>query len=872
MRRAILLILLFIILLVAPTAVRYFQFYDLSGAAERVVPVYDVTDVPTVPTPEASQFADDPVVGDGLVLIDQAHDNQFTLEEMTFLDGRLAARGFDLLSYDGGDLATALRPANAFIVIAPLVSYSESEVLAVSNFVSRGGRLLMIGDPSRFGINIEEDPVFGPVLNIETNKLPLNSLANAFDLVFNGDYLYNTLENEGNFRNIILEPKGDVVNDNISKLAFYGSHSLEVGPQGEAVLTGDDNTWSSATDRPGGRILAASSHEGNVLALGDIHFFLPPYHTVFDNSRFIAQIADFLTDSSERGLVLGDFPYFYQTAVNLVYVGQPDLGAGNFDEIIALQNAFQATGKTIALANEADASNDTLYVGLYNQAEEIADLLAAADITLMIDPPILTEEEMVEEEAEEEGNEEEAEEETEETAEEDDAGKAEAEDPDAKEEMVEEIRLIESALGNVEMAGTALVLLDEDDGQRNVIVLAASTQGLESILYRLIDLIPRNAALALSDCLLQDNLALCPTHISEEPVEAELGASPISPPPVEPPVIEPPPAIGEPAEIEGVNQGAIVLGEPQTAVLAASEKHTWTFSSEPAFIDVVLENGDDLDGILELFAPDGTLIINSDTGTTGVVEQLIGVELTESGDYTIRVSDFFADGGEYTLTVNAGSETSDQAGVEINNVFIFGDDDGNPTGDGFTSVTELATLLGERYTVTTWLSSEDGVLTEGILDGIDLFIWDSGDFREETLFNEDVEIIFQFIDQGGSLLIIGASPTLLADVTLAPLSDLEIIGDDTFLTNGFAPSQVIELNQTYETAVPELQEPGPDEVQFLQRGPASEEAGTLAALANTDSFSGQRTAFLLFPFTALPDDIQPLLLENIMAWFTGGFG
>ena len=276
MRRAILLLLLFVVLLVAPTAVRYFQYYDLSGAAERTVPVYDPATIPTVPTPEASSFVDEPEMGDGVVLIDMAHNNQVTLEEMTFLDGRLAARGFELVPYDGGDLATVLRPANAFIVATPIISYTPDELLAVANFVERGGRLLLIGDPSRFNVNFVEDPVFGFTFELETNKLPLNSLANEFGIVFNGDYLYNTLENEGNFRNIILEAKGESFTENAGKLAFYGSHSLEVGASGTPLLTGDDNTWSSATDRPGDLVLAATSHEGRVLALGDIHFFLPP--------------------------------------------------------------------------------------------------------------------------------------------------------------------------------------------------------------------------------------------------------------------------------------------------------------------------------------------------------------------------------------------------------------------------------------------------------------------------------------------------------------------------------------------------------------------------------------------------------------------
>lgn len=83
---------------------------------------------------------------------------------------------------------------------------------------------------------------------------------------------------------------------------------------------GDDNTASSATDRPGNLALAVLSANEKVLALGDMDFLAAPYYTSLDNSAFVARIADFLVTTEERRFVLRDFPFFYQENVDLVYV------------------------------------------------------------------------------------------------------------------------------------------------------------------------------------------------------------------------------------------------------------------------------------------------------------------------------------------------------------------------------------------------------------------------------------------------------------------------------------------------------------------------------------------------------------------------
>ncbi|MCA9872806.1 MAG: hypothetical protein KC441_04110, partial [Anaerolineales bacterium] len=767
---------------------------------------------------------------------------------------RLAARGFELLHYTGGDLARQLRPVSAFVTIAPLESFSQEEIQAVRRFVDRGGRLLMVGDPTRFEVVVDESDPFAFTFQLDTDKIPLNSLANEFDLIFNGDYLYNTLENEGNFRNIVLKQDGMSDNfllDDVSELAFYSAHSLQVGPTAVSLITADDNTWSSATDRPGGLVVAATGQDGRVLALGDIHFLNDPYFTVYDNSRFIAHIADFLSESSERQLTLGDFPYFFQQPVNLVFTGNPDLGAGAFNDIIALQDAFQKADIPLALAAEAQPNHDVLYLGLYIQSDDVADILASSGISLTIQPPIMT------------------------AVEEQDAEATPTPDPADENGAAEEtaVRLVQSELGNVQMAGTALIVLAEEDGRRSVVVLAASAEGLQNTVSRLLDLIPLDVQTALESCLLQDPIALCPTNVADEPVEAELLTAQISAPTTpggETPAGGGGGGGGQPvADLGAEVQGPIALGETVEGTLEAGVSHAWVFSDGPAVIDITVTADEDLDATVELYDPDNVLLDQQDAAFAGETEELRGIDIPDDGDYTIVVRDFFDDGGSYTLAVAEG-ELSEAAPPSGEGIFLFVQDDGDPLNGGVSSGDALLALLQPQFEVTAWTTSVDGTLQEGDLDGYALVVWDTGDYQiQDGFFDDNTAVILNYLDNGGSLLVTGSAPPLFGDLPLTPITDVEVSGDDPILIDGFTSGDVFSLDQSYDAILPDLVGGTFDEAStaFFLRGPDSDTPGAVAGFAVYDQEFDQRTVFIMFPFVSLPEDVQATLLNNIVTWF-----
>jgi hypothetical protein len=513
---------------------------------------------------------------------------------------------------------------------------------------------------------------------------------------------------------------------------------------------------------------------------------------------------------------------------------------------------------------EPQPDHDTLYLGLYNQSEDVADILASAGISLTIDPPVLPD--MAEDEP---------------AAPEDDAdapGRSEdtpaAEEEDEEAPVVEEIRLIHSDLGTIEMSGSALIVLDEENGNRNVVVLAASREGLENSVSRLLDLIPLDAETALGNCLLQDPIAICPTLVADEPVEAELITS--GGVEIEEPDEETGGTPGEDAEpgpeIEALDMGSISLDETVTDIeIAAEESHAWTFNEGPVFIDVVLETSEEMDGVLEIYNPLNHLIASSDTGFAGEAESVTGVEIPDDGDYTIVVRGFFGAGGTYSLSVTEGEAGEDGGETAVvQSIFLFIDDDGEPIGEATNSLETFMLHLQDNYDLTTWVSSLDGPLSRDMLEEYDLIIWDSGSYlNEEGFLDEDTSTIFLSLDNGGKLFATGSAPSAFGDMPLSNIADVVVTGDDAILLDNLTPGDIYELDQPYEAIISDayIDELDPTTLTFLLRGPESDDEDTIAAFGVKDEEFNQQTFFIMFPFSGLPNDIEPVILENILNWF-----
>jgi hypothetical protein len=535
MPKRALIVLLAVILLIAPLAVRWLYYYEgryVPSEAARP----DLTQIDE-PLPETQPFSEVKAGEEaGTVLVDLAHDNHVQMAELNVLQARLAARGLRLQPvYDFDDLSTQLRHAQALAIISPGSDWTPDEIQMVENFVDKGGRLLLVTDPSRYGILYDE---WGYYIGVDADVAHVNDLASRFGLLFQDDYLYNTAENEGNFRNIILTDLADEqVTDGLERIVFFAAHSIS-SDEPALIKTGGE-TRSSTSERSEELTVAMLAADGAVLALGDLTFMTEPNNAVSDNDRFIANIADFFS-SAQRQYELADFPHFFGDEVDLVYAGAPLLDNDLVQAGSALQAQLAESGKTLTIREQENESSDTLFLGLYEQSEEIEPYLAAAEVTLIFTPTATLDDEDTDTLSDESL-----------TSGSTITATVQPTTTETLEEEAESLhngknRIVVGPVGEMSPATTSLLMLQSEGSREVMVVLADSETGLNNALERL-------AANDLEGCLLHtiettvtSLLALCPSgELAEEGEgggwqESDQETAPLPPDEVEPEPEEPP--------------------------------------------------------------------------------------------------------------------------------------------------------------------------------------------------------------------------------------------------------------------------------------------------------------------------------------------
>ena len=307
----------------------------------------------------------------GLLLVDAQHFNDFASMEIISLTSKVADLGFDVeflgdfspavdssqLGFRHQQLSAKLRQADSFAVILPRTPFTESEAALVEDFVRKGGRLLLVSDPS--------------------SRQQINSIADQFDLDFQPDYLYNTVEYDLNYRNIVVrEFQPDRLTSGLDSITLYMAGSIRSPGPGLAFV--DSNTKSSLLESAGDYSPIAWGNSRNVLAIGDLSFMVPPQDSLMDNDRLVSNIADYLTDS-ERTYDLNDFPYFYESGpdngVDIVLGQSSLLGSGQ-----QLKIGLENYGLSLAISAVEDPGRNMVFLGLYEDAPQVEAYLQAAGV------------------------------------------------------------------------------------------------------------------------------------------------------------------------------------------------------------------------------------------------------------------------------------------------------------------------------------------------------------------------------------------------------------------------------------------------------------------------------------------------------------
>ncbi len=303
----------------------------------------------------------------GLVLVDAHHRNSFRDSEAAILVSRIAGRGATVEYI--GDFRTiepdkrlplleeGLRRADTLLVILPRDAYTAQEADLVENFVAKGGRLLLVSDPTRIQL--------------------INSLAERFGLNFQPDFLFNQHENDLNFQHIFVRDfQPEQLTSGVNELALYTAGSIQTSGSGIAFT--DAATESSLATAGGGLAPIAWGTSRNVLAVGDFTFMIPPHNTALDNDQLLSNIADFLTGGS-RQFTLDDFPYFFRNAAGRdvdIVVGNPSLlNSGQ-----TVKNGLSEFGVSSNLSTSEDFGSDTVFLGMHEDAQRVAGYLQAAGV------------------------------------------------------------------------------------------------------------------------------------------------------------------------------------------------------------------------------------------------------------------------------------------------------------------------------------------------------------------------------------------------------------------------------------------------------------------------------------------------------------
>ncbi len=363
-----------------PFGVRYLAYYRGAYQAPEIAAVNPKTIV--LPAVEHTVFEDHPVVGEGRVILDLSKQNNLETDDLTPLRNRLGARGLQVTGFDGQDtsLVEVLRGATALVVAGPTLAYTADEVAAVKAFVGDGGRLLIAADPTRPIPAFDEYDPYAMFFSISAAP-EANSIANPFGILFFADYLYNTKENAGNFRNVRFAPgeSAGALGEGVQNVIFFAAHSLR--SEGPALLVGDKDTQSNVRRGESPLTPAALSADGQVLALGDITFLTPPYNTQGDNDRFLSNLADWLAQG-RRDWSLEEFPYLFQRPVDIVQTFAEALEPGLIAATSPLQETLTRAGLQAGLSQEAADTHDAIYLATFNELEAVKDYLKTAQVEI----------------------------------------------------------------------------------------------------------------------------------------------------------------------------------------------------------------------------------------------------------------------------------------------------------------------------------------------------------------------------------------------------------------------------------------------------------------------------------------------------------
>lgn len=302
-----------------------------------------------------------------VVVVDDAHGNRPLESEY---DPFVAAFGPNTevrFLADESQIRESLAGADAFLVADPSIAFTSDETDAVEAFVEDGGRLVVLGEPTRYR-------VAGPVGSPLPVRSRVDTLAGRFGIAFGTGYLYDQSANDGNFKRVLADGEGLLAD---RRVALYTAAAVR-SSGGSTLLSTAETTRSSDTSAVGSRTVAV--RDGNVLAVGDTTFLEGEKDLVADNERLVETIARFAV-SGDRERSLTEYPYLMARDAQVRYTGPAllnasktaanDLRDGGFDPSLTL-GAAGANDTDLLVATYDDLGPGTAWTDISAEGSQVS--------------------------------------------------------------------------------------------------------------------------------------------------------------------------------------------------------------------------------------------------------------------------------------------------------------------------------------------------------------------------------------------------------------------------------------------------------------------------------------------------------------------
>lgn len=375
--------------LLLPLIVTYTWFYSgMPRTVSAPMPDYSNIDFPRPTLSTEIPDAKPPARTTVNVVLDLQHQNMYSVSEIDPLIRAIESFGGSIqTTSEQTNLESSLKSADVYICITPILRFNQLEITQITNFVKRGGKLVVFTDPTR-NASATLPPVSdtgggGAALNTMLSGTDnANLILEPFDISFSDDYLYNMTENEGNFRNLIInELTDDALTIGIKQLVIYGGHSVHSG--GVQLVKTGKNTYSSAGEVDETYSIAdlVKSGSGSVLAIGDLSLVTSQYVRSSDNQVFTQNLAKFIT-STPRQKTLVDFPVVFTGAVVMQPAGKMEVNGDLVSAASSLETYLQLPSGGLTITQKADGTADRILVTTLSETDATREIFKSLKINL----------------------------------------------------------------------------------------------------------------------------------------------------------------------------------------------------------------------------------------------------------------------------------------------------------------------------------------------------------------------------------------------------------------------------------------------------------------------------------------------------------